>query len=152
MHLPVHLRFRPAALRTVTLIAVALGAWLANPGLAQETPQEPEAPVAIEPGQDELPPPEPATALEETQPPPAAEAQQEPATPVPPEPLEAAPAPSPEPSPEPAPPPPVNRRELVTIGGPSHLRANETAREMVTIMGDAIVDGHVRVPPGSALL
>lgn len=38
----------------------------------------------------------------------------------------------------------VNRREYVTIGGNSHLLENESAQEMVTIMGNAIVDGHVR--------
>jgi len=40
--------------------------------------------------------------------------------------------------------PPVNRHEYVTIGGDAHLMQNETASEMVTIMGNAVVDGHVR--------
>ncbi len=118
MHLSLHHRFRKAPGRAVVLIAFALGAWLANPAFAQEAPEEPGAPVAIEPAEPEPRP------------------QQEPVAPPAPE----------EPETPPASPaaPPVNRRQIVTIGGNGHLHANETSRQMVTIMGNAIVDGHVR--------
>lgn len=64
-------------------------------------------------------------------------------------PVEAAPpaveAPVPAPAPTPAPAPePVQLNELVTIMNSAHLRVSEVTPEMVTIMGDAIVDGTVQ--------
>lgn len=40
--------------------------------------------------------------------------------------------------------PPIDRSEMVTIGTSALLRANESASEMVTIFGNAVIDGRVR--------
>ncbi|HEX9785023.1 MAG TPA: polymer-forming cytoskeletal protein, partial [Opitutaceae bacterium] len=131
-------RFHQLALGASTTHAVAclalwLGAWLASPLAAQDTPEAAPVPPVVEqtgmeatdtPVEAAVPADDGAAAIEEAAP----------ETP----PVEAIEAPPP-----PAP-PPVNRRELVTIGGDAHLLSNETSQEMVTILGNAIVDGHVQ--------
>jgi uncharacterized RDD family membrane protein YckC len=121
----------PGTWPAAAVIAGTLFLVSVTPAHAQE--QVPEEPVAA----PELVQPAP---LPTTPPTPAVEA-------VPAAPAVDSVAPSepvPAPTPPPPPPPLVNRREVVTIGSNSHLRANETAQEMVTIMGNAIVDGRVR--------
>lgn len=138
IHILMKTRFHQHALGASTTHAVAclalwLGAWLASPLAAQDTPEAAPVPPVVEqtgmeatdtPVEAAVPADDGAAAIEEAAP----------ETP----PVEAIEAPPP-----PAP-PPVNRRELVTIGGDAHLLSNETSQEMVTILGNAIVDGHVQ--------
>lgn len=149
--LPMKTRF---SIRSTSLVLLALaGLLLGTPAsrliAADEAqPDDTAAPAAVDTAAPDAvvsPATEPAT-------PPAAEAAAAVEEPT----AQAAPAAAPAPAPAPAPvaaptpapaPAPVgpriDRGDFVTIMNSSHLRANETANQMVTVMGDAIVDGRV---------
>jgi uncharacterized RDD family membrane protein YckC len=143
-------------------LLVAAAALLPWRAACEETPLPADAsapPAAVaEPAAVPAPPAAPEPAVEPAIPA-AAPAAAEPAAPVPVEPSAAASAVA-ETPPSPAAPMPAvesddeaearprsglrDRRDLVTFGGSEHLRADETASEMVTIGGNAVVDGHVQ--------
>ena len=119
--------YRPRA--AVTAFVVALAAWSvpAFPLHAQDAPPAP----AVEAEQ-------PADAPDAPQPAPEPQVERDTAQPAPTPPTPAPAIPDADESVE-----PIRLRELVTIMNSAHLRADETAPEMVTIMGNAIVDGVV---------